>query len=263
MQFYYTTLVGTANPKALERLQSYYDFAGYPSTFFGGGYQLVVGAPVDSTTFLYPLIACGERAAPPIGLVAALEYTGFSQYMVTVRASYIAPANQAPFLSKSPEGPWRGLAGQPYQFSITADDYDGDRVCYRWAWGDGDTSTWSGLIAHDSTNAEQHQWTGAGTYELSVQARDLFGAVSNWSPSATIIIARTCCVVRADIDDNATAADIADLVYLVAYMFQSGPPPACPLAADVNGDSVGPDIADLVYLVSFMFQGGAPPVACP
>jgi hypothetical protein len=58
--------------------------------------------------------------------------------------------------------------------------------------------------------------------------------------------------------------DIADLIYLVTYMFQEGPEPVCMDAADVNGNGTEtPDIADLIYLVTFMFQDGPAPVACP
>jgi|GEM_PF-1167555 len=74
----------------------------------------------------------------------------------------------------------------------------------------------------------------------------------------------SCCVIMGDIDNNGAGPDIADLVYLVAYMFNGGPPPPCMAATDVNGDgSPVPDIADLVYLVAYMFQGGPPPVPCP
>ncbi len=53
--------------------------------------------------------------------------------------------------------------------------------------------------------------------------------------------------------------DIADLIYLVNYMFQNGPWPDPFYTADVDGDGIGPNIADLIYLVSFMFQDGPPP----
>jgi hypothetical protein len=56
--------------------------------------------------------------------------------------------------------------------------------------------------------------------------------------------------------------DISDLVYLVQYMFQGGPPPAVPEEADVNGDG-SLDITDLVYLVDWMFTGGPAPAPCP
>lgn len=71
-----------------------------------------------------------------------------------------------------------------------------------------------------------------------------------------------CCLVRGDVDQNGSGPDIADLVYLVSYMFGGGPIVACPETADINGDEAPSDITDLVYLVSFMFQQGPPPPGC-
>ena len=72
-----------------------------------------------------------------------------------------------------------------------------------------------------------------------------------------------CCALRGDVDHNGTGPDIADVVYLVNYMFSGGQPPLCSDEADIDGNMTGPDIADLVYLVNFMFNGGPPPVPCP
>jgi hypothetical protein len=59
---------------------------------------------------------------------------------------------------------------------------------------------------------------------------------------------------------------VADLTYLVAYLFQGGPVPACIDEGNVDG-LTGPagdiDVADLTYLVSYLFQGGPAPAACP
>jgi len=65
-----------------------------------------------------------------------------------------------------------------------------------------------------------------------------------------------------DIDGSGDEVNIADLVFLVAFMFQSGPPPPDLVACDVDGSGSGPDIADLVYLVAYMFGSGAP-LQCP
>jgi hypothetical protein len=73
--------------------------------------------------------------------------------------------------------------------------------------------------------------------------------------------AQSCCQIRGDINHSAAGPDISDLVYLMTFMFQSGPEPPCLEEADANG-SGGVDISDLVYLVSYMFQGGPPPVPC-
>jgi len=83
---------------------------------------------------------------------------------------------------------------------------------------------------------------------------------------ATVLIdpnlVESCCLVVGDINGDGAGPDIADLVYLVAYMFQGGEPPPCLEQADIDGSGSGPDIADLVYLVAYMFEGGPPPAPC-
>ena len=72
-----------------------------------------------------------------------------------------------------------------------------------------------------------------------------------------------CCDIRGDIDHNGSPLiDIADLVYLVDYMFNEGPTPVCLGEADLDANGVN-DIADLVFLVDYMFNDGPEPVACP
>ena len=73
-----------------------------------------------------------------------------------------------------------------------------------------------------------------------------------------------CCKMRGDINhDGLPLIDISDLVYLVDYMFVSGPEPPCFEEADVNGDGLPLiDISDLVYLVDYMFVSGPPPPPC-
>ena len=60
--------------------------------------------------------------------------------------------------------------------------------------------------------------------------------------------------------------DVADLTYLVGYLFQGGPVPPCMDEANVDA-LVGPagpvDVADLTYLVGYLFQGGPAPGPCP
>ena len=80
----------------------------------------------------------------------------------------------------------------------------------------------------------------------------------------------SCCRgIRANIDsDLFDVIDIADLVYLVDYMFTAGAEPECWREANVNGDLMGDlqqtvDIADLVYLVDYMFNSGPAPPQCP
>ena len=59
--------------------------------------------------------------------------------------------------------------------------------------------------------------------------------------------------VLGDINSDGSDINIADLVYLVTYMFNGGPPPLCRESTDCDGNGVGPDIADLVCWVNWMF----------
>ncbi len=75
--------------------------------------------------------------------------------------------------------------------------------------------------------------------------------------------------IRGNVDDQTGPGgeiDVADLSYLVDYLFRGGPVPACVDEGNVDGQA-GPggpiDVADLSYLVDYLFRGGPPPPSCP
>jgi len=56
-------------------------------------------------------------------------------------------------------------------------------------------------------------------------------------------------------DDSIT---IADAIFLLGFLFNSGPAPTCQDACDINDDS-GIDIGDGVYLLAYLFNDGFTP----
>jgi hypothetical protein len=62
-----------------------------------------------------------------------------------------------------------------------------------------------------------------------------------------------------DVDGSGSDPNVADLTYLVDYLFRGGPPPPVMQAADVNSDT-NVNVADLTYLVDYLFRGGPEPV---
>lgn len=79
-----------------------------------------------------------------------------------------------------------------------------------------------------------------------------------------------CCQNRGNADGLETIPgfpiDVADLTYLVEYLFGGGAQPPCIEEANVDGTIGvgGPiDVADLTYLVAYLFVGGNSPPACP
>jgi hypothetical protein len=67
-----------------------------------------------------------------------------------------------------------------------------------------------------------------------------------------------CPFVCGDVDGSGQEPDLADIVYLISYMFVGGPEPPEFMAADVNGDG-RIDISDLIVLVYYIFRSGPAP----
>ncbi|MCK4856716.1 MAG: dockerin type I repeat-containing protein [candidate division Zixibacteria bacterium] len=76
----------------------------------------------------------------------------------------------------------------------------------------------------------------------------------------TIIVNVT--YICGDADGN-QLVNIADVVYLISYIFGGGPPPNPLISGDVDCDAMV-NIADVVYLINYIFGGGPEPcAACP
>jgi hypothetical protein len=60
-----------------------------------------------------------------------------------------------------------------------------------------------------------------------------------------------------DVDAN-SIVNVSDIIYLIQWMFGSGPPPAVYASANVNcSDPI--NVSDLVYLINFVFGDGEEP----
>ncbi|MCK4403706.1 MAG: hypothetical protein KAW02_01325 [candidate division Zixibacteria bacterium] len=55
-----------------------------------------------------------------------------------------------------------------------------------------------------------------------------------------------------------TLVELADVVFILNYLFKGGPPPNPPAAGDVNGDCfIG--LSDIIWLINYLFRSGPPP----
>ena len=88
-----------------------------------------------------------------------------------------------PDTPRRPAGPAIGGEDSSYTFAVVAFHPDSDSVAVRFAWDDGDTSGWSPYVASGESTGMNHAWSTPGTWLVTAQARDPFGALSTWSDS--------------------------------------------------------------------------------
>jgi len=50
------------------------------------------------------------------------------------------------------------------------------------------------------------------------------------------------------------------VTYFVEWLFTGGPAPVILELADVDGSGGNPNVADLIYLVDYIFNAGPPPM---
>jgi subtilisin family serine protease len=83
--------------------------------------------------------------------------------------------NVAPEKPETPTGPTSGKPGTEYTFTTSTTDPDGDAISYMWNWGDGNFSEWL------DTNEASYTWEQEAKFNISVRAKDIYGAESDWS----------------------------------------------------------------------------------
>lgn len=96
------------------------------------------------------------------------------------------------------------------------------------------------------------------TYDLECDAGYL--VYEPHSPANTVNVYRC-----GDVNGNETGPNVADVTYLVNYLFVGGPSPNVELVADMNWDGNGSSInvSDVTYLVTYLFSGGPAPTCKP
>ncbi|MBU8932577.1 MAG: Zn-dependent exopeptidase M28 [candidate division Zixibacteria bacterium] len=98
-----------------------------------------------------------------------------------------------------------------------------------------------------------------GFVSFVAQVEDEIGAIDNKIYDLHVYPQFIC----GDVDGDTDGPNIADLTYLVAYLFNGGPPPLVLVAGNIDGIT-GPggkiDISDLTSLVAYLFTGGSEPV---
>jgi hypothetical protein len=109
---------------------------------------------------------------------------------------WYSPIIQVTVINNPPERPERTdgekklKLGEEYSFTTSTTDADGDQVYYKWNWGDGSISEWDGPYESGETVESSHIWYEKGDYEITVKAKDIFDAESDWSQPDPVTVPR-------------------------------------------------------------------------
>ena len=166
--------------------------------------------------------------------------------------------NHAPTMTSTVPGQLQLRVGQNYHLNLTAFDYDlqqfGDdtlKMSYS-----ASPSSITASFTDNGGGSATFDWTPnateRGNHAITFKVTDSFGLTDAKQMLALVYVCG---------DANGDAAvNISDAVYLIAYIFSSGPAPNPPAAGDANCDSAV-NISDAVFLIAYIFAGGPTPCA--
>ena len=75
-------------------------------------------------------------------------------------------SNSAPGKPTVPDGPSSGVNDSLYAFTSAAIGPDGNSICYRFDWGDGDTSDWTAWVQSGQPGGASHSWQAGGAFTV-------------------------------------------------------------------------------------------------
>ncbi|MBU7015357.1 MAG: hypothetical protein HXS43_11075 [Theionarchaea archaeon] len=116
--------------------------------------------------------------------------------------------NNPPSIPSSPLGAVSGVVGNPYTYSVSTTDPEGDQVKFIFNWGDG-TQTETKFVPSGTPADASHSWPKTGRYSVKVMAIDTKNASSGWSQPLPVTVFTPAEIGVVDIP--ATVVDLGDV----------------------------------------------------
>ncbi|MFH1699613.1 MAG: dockerin type I domain-containing protein [Candidatus Zixiibacteriota bacterium] len=254
---YHASLIYNKNNEASRRVFDDFNLQAAPTVFVDGGYQVVVGAsPGDLSGNLSNYVVAsqssGVREVKNISLSVTLNWLSEGNLGIAVSIINNQFINQTPPRPMDISGPSIGITYGTYEIAANGTDPDGQDLWYKFDWGDGNISDWTGPVESGTQTIESHAWNMAGNYNYRVKVKDEMDAESIWSPNLKITVHN-----RGDANGD-YGISVGDAVYIINIIFKGGPPSDPAERADANCDN-NVNIGDAVFLINHIFKGGNPP----
>ena len=95
-----------------------------------------------------------------------------------------------PEAPERPSGETEGLTFEEYTYTTSTTDANGGNISYWFDWGNGENSGWTEPYPSGELASASYAWPHAGTYNVSVKAKDEDDFVSDFSEELAVTIER-------------------------------------------------------------------------
>jgi len=233
-----------------------------PTVYVDDGDSVIAGGSTSQILYGNAIVHAGGRDVHELEL--DIEMTWLVNETVEIIFTIVNTEliNDAPDVPSAPTGTTEGSVATDYLFSASTTDPDANEVYYKWNWGNTFETDWLGPYGSGATCEETYQWPDAGTYDVTVKAKDEWDAESDWSPALTVEISPVYMCGDANDDD---AINLLDILHLIAYIYgdPAGDPPNPMDAGDANADG-DINLLDILYLIDYVYGSPAgPEPLCP
>jgi len=108
------------------------------------------------------------------------------------------------------------------------------------------------------------EFLDSGSYflNLEIYSNDPYTSDNPWVIPVELNVSGQGAYICGDVNNSGSEPDIADITFLISFLYLSGPAPTYMNAADVNNSGGEPDISDITGIISFLYLNG-PDLDCP
>lgn len=168
---------------------------------------------VDDSEYV-SMTLCNDSGAPLKNMLLDSAYSFICPAYVPQYFTIVCVViNLPPATPQKPTGETSGKIGVEYSYSTATTDPNNDQLFYQWNWGDGAISTWLGPFASGQTSQAQHTWTTKGNYGITVKAKDIYGAETDWSDPLPITMPSS---------QNFTINEMATFLFNIIRFYKNG-----------------------------------------
>jgi hypothetical protein len=244
----------------------------------------ILGSKIDTTNYrlIFYALYYSSNLPPDDGIVANLFFTTGPNWdtalCVQVDSTFFPPTSRLEFtprtsgqalyprLIKGSLG--TGFAPVPGLISPADQGYtcSPDTFKFRWSKTSSDLSYiiqysqdadfTTGVVTAGLTDTSYSVSLTWGTYYWHVKSINLCGDESDYQDTPFSVN-----VFRIGDASGDGIVDVSDVIYLINYLYKSGPVPVPLESANVSGDEIV-DISDAIFLLNYLFKHGSTP-SCP